>query len=366
MSKPDLYAILGVDKSASQEEIKSAYRKLALKFHPDHNQGDAEAEERFKQISQAYDVLGDPEKRSTYDRFPAGGFDGFPGGFPGGAGGFSPEFVDLADFLSSMFGGGFAGGRRSRGADYVVEVSVTFEEAHTGAKKTIRVPVNKECDVCSGSGATPGTSVSECGQCGGVGQVRIQQGFMAFARPCPRCNGVGKVIESPCRSCGGAGRKKTEEPLEIDIPQGVADSQKLKWSGRGAPGSNGGNPGDLIIVVRLEEHALFEREGDDVLCTLPISFTQAALGAKVDVPTLDGKVSMKIPAGTQTGKVFRLASKGFKRGSKRGDQRVKVVVETPVNLNDRQREILEEFAQISGENVEPERKSFFERMKDLF
>lgn len=359
MSKPDLYAVLGVEKSATQEEIKAAYRKLALKYHPDHNQGDESAEDRFKTISQAYDVLGDEQKRAAYDRYPPG-FDGFSG-----FGGAPPaDFVDLADILGSVFGGGRA--KPGHGADYVVELWVTFEEAYSGCKRTVNVPTIKSCLECGGNGAELGTAISKCTQCDGTGQIRLQQGFLAINRPCPQCRGTGKKIEHPCRVCRGVGRLKTKEPLEVDVPEGVSDGQKLRWKGRGEPGERGGDPGDLFIVVKLAEHALFERENEDVLCTVPISFSQAALGAKVDVPTLKGKVAMKVPAGTQTGKVFRLAGKGFKRLGKQGDQKVTVVVETPVKLSQRQRELLEEFAELSGEDVEPERLSFFERMKDLF
>jgi molecular chaperone DnaJ len=371
----DLYEILEVSRDADEDDIKRAYRKLAKQYHPDRNPGDAAAEEKFKQISAAYEVLSDPNKRAAYDRF--GSTDGSNpfGGF-GGQGG-SQGFGDLFDILNGVFGGGFGGGaqgfggrgsRARRGSDFQLEVEVTFVEAATGAKKKIEVPSYQDCEVCQGTGAKPGTKPITCPTCNGLGAVRIQQGFFTMQRTCPRCEGKGTIIVDPCTHCKGEGKIKKTEELEIDIPAGVSTGQRLRWAGKGAPGSAGGPPGDLYLLIRLEDHPLFERQDQDLLCTVPISFVQAALGGKVDVPTLEGKVSMSVPAGTQTGKVFRLRGKGFPpvNGGPRGDQLVEVVVETPVNLSERQKELLQEFGEISGEDVHPEKHSFFQRLKDLF
>lgn len=374
----DLYQVLGVSRDANQADIKKAYRALAQQHHPDKNPNNPEAEERFKQISAAYDVLGDEEKRRAYDQFgstngnPFGGGAGF-----GGAG--AAGFGDLFDMLNNVFGGGFGGGAgfggagagRSgarRGQDFQMELEITFKEAAEGGKRTVEVPTYDDCETCKGSGAKPGTSPTTCITCGGLGVIRQQQGFFSLQRACPQCNGEGKVIRDKCTDCKGQGVKERQVELEIDIPAGVDSGQRLRYTGKGGPGSQGGPKGDLYFLLRLEEHPLFERDGRNLICTIPISFPHAALGGKVDVPTLDGKVSMAIPAGTQTGKIFRLRQKGFPGidGGARGDQLVEVMVETPVNLNDRQRELLEEFAEISGEDVHPEKRSFLDRLKHLF
>lgn len=372
----DLYEVLGVDRGATAADIKSAYRKLAVKYHPDKNGNDPESEARFKEVSHAYEVLSDDQKRASYDRFGSEkGFEGFPGGGPGAAGfqgGFGGgDFGDLFDILGSVFGGAAGGKRassRTRGSDFRIDLEVTFEEAASGITREIEVPVHELCDRCDGSRAEPGSGPTTCATCGGTGQVRIQQGFFAMARPCTDCQGTGKRITNPCTQCNGVGYTKRMSELKVEVPPGVDDGQKLRWEGKGGPGQHGGPRGDLYVVVRLAPHSLFEREGADVLLTLPVSFAQAALGDRVEVPTLEGKVSMKIPAGTQTGKVFRLKGKGFPavRGGRRGDQMVTVVLETPVNLTERQRELLEEFAQASGEDVHPESKGFLSRMKELF
>lgn len=372
----DLYEILGVARDASQQEIKKAYRKLAKENHPDLNPGDSEAEERFKKISTAYEVLSDEQKRQAYDRFgstngnPFGGGAGGYGG-AGGAGGFG----DLFDVLNSVFGGGFGGAaggggaaRGRRGADFQMELVVTFQEVANGGNQDIEIPVYNECETCGGSGAKPGTSPQTCTMCGGHGVVRTQQGFFQMQRTCPRCDGQGTIIAEKCGTCHGKGFEKGTEILDVEIPAGISEGQRLRWVGKGAPGEKGGPPGDLYLVIRLEDHPLFERDGKNLLCTVPISFPQAALGGKVEVPTLEGKVNMNIPAGTQTGKVFRLRGKGFPGldGGTRGDQLVEVVVETPVNLSDEQRELLEKFAEISGDDVHPEGRTFFDRLKDIF
>lgn len=371
----DLYEILGVSRDASQQDIKKSYRKLAKENHPDLNPGDPEAEERFKKISTAYEVLSDEQKRQAYDRF--GSTNGNP--FGGGAGGFGGAggaggFGDLFDVLNSVFGGGFGGGagggaaRGRRGADFQMELVVTFQEVADGGNQDIEIPVYNECDTCDGSGAKPGTSPQTCKMCGGHGVVHTQQGFFQMQRACPRCDGQGTIIAEKCGTCHGKGFKKGTESLDVEIPAGISEGQRLRWVGKGAPGEKGGPPGDLYLVIRLEDHPLFERDGKNLLCTVPISFPQAALGGKVEVPTLEGKVNMNIPAGTQTGKIFRLRGKGFPGldGGTRGDQLVEVVVETPVNLSEEQRDLLEKFAEISGDDVHPEGRTFFDRLKDLF
>lgn len=373
----DLYNVLGVDKNATKSEIKKAYHKLAKQYHPDLNPGDEEAEERFKQISAAYDILGDEQKRQQYDTFGStGAAGGFGGGNPFGGGG-----ADIFDILNSVFGGGAGGfggfggggggaGRAGarRGNDFQMGLEITFKEAAEGGKRTIEVPTYEDCMTCSGSGAKPGTSPSTCTMCAGMGVVRQQQGFFAMQRTCPQCEGAGKVIREKCPDCHGEGHVEKMSEVEVDIPAGVDTGQRLRMVGKGGPGANGGPAGDLYIAIQLEDHALFEREDRHLICTVPISFTQAALGAKIDVPTLDGKVVMTIPAGTQTGKVFRLRGKGFPglNSSSKGDQLVEIVVETPVNLTDRQKELLMEFAELSGDDVHPEKQSFFDRLKHLF
>ena len=361
----DLYEVLGVDRNVSPSDLKKAYRKLAHQYHPDQNPDDPEAEEKFKELAQAYEVLGDAEKREKYDRFGAAAFNG--GGGPGFQGAGFGDYADIFDILGNMFGGS-ARNRPGRGRNFQIELRVTFEEAATGIKKEIDVPTIDPCDVCDGSGAKPGTSPTRCPDCGGSGQVRTQQAFFVMNRPCGRCRGTGRFIPSPCSACSGSGFQQSVKSLEVDVPAGVADGQQLLWEGEGGPAPQGGAPGDLIVVVRLAPHPLFERSNNDVTCTVPISFTQAALGGKVEVPTLAGKVMMTIPAGTQSGKVLRLRKKGFPsvRGSGRGDQLVSIVVETPVKLSTRQRELLEEFAEASGEEVHPEKQGFFDRMKKVF
>jgi molecular chaperone DnaJ len=352
----EYYQVLGVEKGASAQEIKKAYRRLAMQYHPDQNQGDKEAEEKFKQINEAYSVLGDDEKRAHYDRF---GRSGGPGGnpFAGGAnpfagGGFGGADI-FGDLLNDLFGGG--GGRRgsraARGSDLKYVLEISFEEAAHGVERTIEVPKIEDCSVCNGSGARPGTRPKGCPTCQGVGQVRFQQGFFSMTRPCPQCGGAGSFIEEPCNRCEGKGKSSTPEKLDVKVPAGVADGQRLRWSGRGEPGRQGGPPGDLYVEIRLKAHEFFAREGNDVICVVPISFPQAALGAEIEVPTLEGKVKMKIPEGTQTGKVFRLRKKGFPslEGGARGDQLVNVRVETPTNLNERQAQLLRDFAAACGE-----------------
>lgn len=374
----DLYEILGVSRDADAQELKRAYRKLAKEHHPDRNPDDPEAEERFKKISTAYEVLNDQEKRDAYDRF--GSTNGNPyanAGF-GGGGGQQQGFGDLFDMLNSVFGGGFGGGgggfggqgraRGRRGADYQMELEITFQEVADGGKQDVDIPSYDECKTCGGDGAKPGTKPQTCTMCAGAGVVRTQQGFFTMQRECPRCDGDGQIVTDPCKDCSGKGHNKSTETLEVEIPAGISDGQRMRWVGKGGPGEQGGPAGDLYIVVRLEDHSLFDREGKNLTCTIPVSFPQAALGAKIDVPTLAGKVSMSIPAGTQTGKVFRLRGKGFPGldGSSPGDQLVTVVLETPVNLDEEQRDLLRQFAELSGDDIHPEKSSFFDRLKNLF
>jgi molecular chaperone DnaJ len=366
--KRDYYQILGVSRTASDEEIKKAYRKLALKFHPDKNpEGRAEAEERFKELSEAYQVLADAERRALYDRF---GHAAFEQG--GGAGfDFNAGFEDIiGDLFGDFFGTGRGRGGRARprrGQDLRYELDVSFEEAAFGCEKTIAVPRLATCETCSGQGARPGTTPRTCPQCRGSGQVRFQQGFFSIAKTCGHCNGQGSVIAHPCASCGGAGTQRRSHQLNIKIPAGVDGGSRLKLRGEGESGGHGGPAGDLYVILQVREHPLFVREGTDIVCEVPLSFAQAALGTEIDVPTLDGPAKVKVPAGTQSGHVFRLKGRGVAdlTGYGRGDELVRILVETPRKISARQRELLEEFARISGEEVHPLSKSFLEKVKSM-
>jgi len=371
VSKRDYYEILEINRNASETEIKKAYRRLAIKYHPDKNPGDKEAEEQFKELSEAYAVLSDSQQRATYDQFGHAGLGG-GGGFSSGGFNFGgTPFEDLfGDIFGDIFGGGGGArrGRGRRGDDLRYNLTISFEEAAFGLETKVQVPRHQPCETCDGSGAAAGTSPRTCTTCQGHGQVRYQQGFFSLTRPCPECNGAGKVIDSPCKDCKGSGRIRKKKSISLKIPAGVETGTRLKLSGEGEAGSQGGPPGDLYVVITVAEHPIFQREGREVLCELPISFTQAALGCECEVPTLDGKVKMKIPAGTQSGKVLKLAGKGIPslQGYGRGDQLVIVRVETPSKLTARQKELLEEFAREAGEDVHPMGKSFFDKVKELF
>lgn len=371
--KRDYYEILGVARGATQDELKKAYRKLALQYHPDRNSNDPDAEEKFKEATEAYEVLSDPKKREAYDRF---GHQGVQGGFSGG---FNPEtfaeFSDIFGDFSDFFEGLFGGQRRQRrpggamrGEDLRYDLELTLEEVAQGVEKKIDVPRHETCETCTGTGCAPGSSPTTCGACNGFGQVRFSQGFFSVSRPCPRCGGRGSTIDSPCNACSGAGRVLRRKKLSVKIPAGAETGLRLKVTGEGERGFRGGPPGDLYIFITVKPHELFERDGDDIVCEVPVSITQSALGAEIEVPTLFGKAKMKIPAGTQTHKMFRLRGKGLPniRQHGQGDQFVRVVVETPTRLTSRQKELLEEFAHISGEQHNPISQGFFDKVKDMF
>ncbi|HTT71914.1 MAG TPA: molecular chaperone DnaJ [Anaeromyxobacteraceae bacterium] len=369
MEKRDYYEVLGVSREATEQDLKSAYRKLAHQHHPDKNPGDKQAEERFKEASEAYEILSDPEKRARYDRFGHGnGQNPFEGGFPfGGASGTINDI--FGDIFGEMFGGGRRSRARPRGADLRYHLEVSFEEAAFGTTARIQIPRPRRCEACRGTGAKPGTAPQTCRTCGGVGEVRLTQGFFSVARTCHVCGGAGRVISEKCPTCNGGGMTREEAAVEVKVPPGVDTGTRLKLAGEGEPAPQpGASPGDLYVVVQVREHSIFKREEAEVVCEMPISFAQAALGAQIDVPTLDGPYSLKIPAGTQAGKVFRLRGKGIPHlgGSGRGDQHIRVLVETPTQLTREQRELLQRFAEISGERTHPATRSFWEKASELF
>ena len=371
MSKRDYYEVLGVERGADEKDIKKAYRRMAMKYHPDRNPGDEEAEAKFKELSEAYDVLADPSKRSAYDQFGHAGVDGQGGFGGGGAGAGHGSFSDIfGDVFGDIFGGG--GGRRSsvqRGADLKYNLELTLEEAVRGTEKTIKVPTLVNCDTCEGSGAKKGTQPATCSTCGGIGQVRMQQGFFAVQQTCPACSGTGKIIKDPCNSCYGRGVKEETKTLSVKIPPGVDTGDRIRLSGEGEAGRNGGPAGDLYVEVHVKKHSIFEREGPNLYCEVPISYADAALGGEMEVPTLDGRVKLKIPAETQTGRLFRLRGKGVTpvRGGGVGDLLCRVVVETPVNLNARQKELLSELQEsMDGKKHSPRSKGWFDGVKKFF
>lgn len=377
MSKRDYYEVLGVARDASDEDLKKAYRRLAMKHHPDRNSGDGAAEVRFKEVKEAYEVLCDGNKRAAYDRYGHAAFDpraGGPGGFGGGAegmGGFADAFGDI---FSEIFGGGRAGGGRSnvyRGADLRYNMELTLEQVAHGYATEIRVPSWNECDTCHGSGAKPGTQAKTCGTCHGQGSVRMAQGFFSVQQTCPTCHGKGKVIPEPCPACHGHGRLKTQKTLEVSIPAGIDEGQRIRLAGKGEPGLNGGPAGDLYVEIHVAAHDVFQRDGDDLHAELPLSFATATLGGEVEVPTLEGRATVPVPEGTQTGKTFRLRGQGIQglRTGHRGDLYIHVSVETPVRLTDKQKKLLREFdesVRAGGDKHSPHTKSFMDRMKSFF
>jgi molecular chaperone DnaJ len=372
-TKRDYYEVLGVSREANEEEIKRAYRRLAVKFHPDKNPDDAHAEERFKELGEAYDVLMDSDKRAAYDRFGHAAFA--QGGGFGSRGGFHDPF----DIFREVFGGGggifesFFGGAgraedRQRGSDLRYDMQITLEEAAFGVEKEIEVRKLDPCDKCHGSGAEPGSRTISCPSCGGRGQVISSRGFFQVSQTCPRCRGLGKIMERPCRKCDGEGRVEQASRIKLKIPAGIGNGSRLRSSGNGEAGIRGGAPGDLYVVIHIKEHSVFQRDEDDLYCEVPISFTIAALGGEIPVPTLEGKANLKVPAGTQSGQVFKLRGKGMPNidGRAQGDLLARVLVEVPTHLNAEQRRKLEEFAALCVEENTPLHKRFFERAKDFF
>ena len=372
MAKRDYYEVLGVNRDADAEAIKKAYRKLAMKHHPDRNPDDKSAEEKFKEAKEAYEILTDGQKRAAYDQYGHAGVDPSAGGGRGGAGssGFSDAFGDI---FGDIFGQARGGSRSGvyRGADLRYNLEITLEQAARGTETKIRIPTAENCETCHGSGSKPGTQPKTCPTCEGHGQVRVQQGFFSIQQTCPKCHGTGKFIADPCGSCHGAGRINKHKTLSVKIPAGVDEGDRIRLSGEGEPGVNGGPPGDLYVQMQVKPHAVFQRESNDLHCEMPVSFATAALGSEIDIPTLDGQAKIRIPAETQSGKIFRLRGKGIKgvRSHTHGDLMCHVVVETPVHLTERQKELLCEFEAISlkdSDRHSPRAKSWMDKVKDFF
>ena len=377
MSQRDYYEVLGVDRQADQKEIKKAYRRLAQKLHPDRNPDDKQAAEKFQQVSAAYEVLSDEGKRAAYDQFGHAGVEGQAGGFGAGAGGFSGSgFGDIfGDVFGDIFGGGRSGGRSAnapqRGSDLRYDLEITLEEAVAGTTVDIRVPRLMQCDHCHGDGAEPGSSKKTCPTCNGMGQVRMQQGFFAVQQTCPTCHGRGELIETPCKKCHGEGRVRETRTLSVKIPAGVDTGDRIRLSGEGEGGVNGGPSGDLFVQIAIRRHAIFERDGSNLHCEVPVSFVDATLGGELEVPTLDGRVMLKIPPETQTGKMFRLRGKGVKpvRGGAAGDLICRLVLETPVNLTEEQKALLRQFQgsmDDTGDRHSPRKTGWFDSVKKFF
>ncbi|MGF1761086.1 molecular chaperone DnaJ [Photobacterium sagamiensis] len=376
MSKRDLYEVLGVGRDSAEREIKKAYKRLAMKFHPDRNQEDPDAAEKFKEVKNAYEILTDPQKKAAYDQYGHAAFE--QGGMGGGGGhGGGADFGDIfGDVFGDIFGGG-GGGRRGqqraqRGSDLRYNMELTLEEAVRGCSKEIHVPTLVGCDSCDGSGAKKGTSATTCGTCHGHGQVQMRQGFFAVQQTCPHCHGRGKIIKDPCNKCHGQGRVENTKTLSVKIPAGVDTGDRIRLSGEGEAGEFGAPAGDLYVQVHVAEHAIFERDGNNLYCEVPVSFTMAAIGGEVEVPTLDGRVNLKVPSETQTGRMFRMRSRGVKsvRGGAVGDLICKLVVETPVNLSSRQKELLQELEESFGGKAaskhKPKSEGFFDGVKKFF
>ena len=374
--KRDYYEVLGVSRGASEDEIKKAYKKMARKYHPDLNPGDKTAEEKFKEVNEAYEVLSDADKKARYDQYGHAGVDpnfgagGFGGGFDG-----SFDFGDLGDIFGSFFGGGFGGGRRTnpnapqRGESIRLSLAISCEEAAFGCEKAVTVERYETCDTCHGNGCAPGTSPEVCPDCHGTGTVQVRRqtpmGVFATSSPCPKCGGKGRIIHQPCKDCRGSGMVRKKKTIQASIPAGIDNGQTISIRGQGNAGKNGGPAGDLLITITVRPHELFRREGTSVLCEAPITFTQAVLGAELEIPTIDGKVKYTLPEGTQSGTTFRLKGKGIPsiNGRGRGDQYVTVYIETPKNLNKEQKEALKKFAETMGESNYEEQKKFFKKFK---
>ena len=374
--KRDYYEVLGVSRGASEDEIKKAYKKMARKYHPDLNPGDKTAEEKVKEVNEAYEVLSDADKKARYDQYGHAGVDpnfgagGFGGGFDG-----SFDFGDLGDIFGSFFGGGFGGGRRTnpnapqRGESIRMSIAISFEEAAFGCEKAVTVERYETCDTCHGNGCAPGTSPEVCPDCHGTGTVQVRRqtpmGVFATSSPCPKCGGKGRIIHQPCKDCRGSGMVRKKKTIQASIPAGIDNGQTISIRGQGNAGKNGGPAGDLLITITVRPHELFRREGTSVLCEAPITFTQAVLGAELEIPTIDGKVKYTLPEGTQSGTTFRLKGKGIPsiNGRGRGDQYVTVYIETPKNLNKEQKEALKKFAETMGESNYEEQKKFFKKFK---
>ena len=374
--KRDYYEVLGVSRGASEDEIKKAYKKMARKYHPDLNPGDKTAEEKFKEVNEAYEVLSDADKKARYDQYGHAGVDpnfgagGFGGGFDG-----SFDFGDLGDIFGSFFGGGFGGVRRTnpnapqRGESIRMSIAISFEEAAFGCEKAVTVERYETCDTCHGNGCAPGTSPEVCPDCHGTGTVQVRRqtpmGVFATSSPCPKCGGKGRIIHQPCKDCRGSGMVRKKKTIQASIPAGIDNGQTISIRGQGNAGKNGGPAGDLLITITVRPHELFRREGTSVLCEAPITFTQAVLGAELEIPTIDGKVKYTLPEGTQSGTTFRLKGKGIPsiNGRGRGDQYVTVYIETPKNLNKEQKEALKKFAETMGESNYEEQKKFFKKFK---
>ena len=374
--KRDYYEVLGVSRGASEDEIKKAYKKMARKYHPDLNPGDKTAEEKFKEVNEAYEVLSDADKKARYDQYGHAGVDpnfgagGFGGGFDG-----SFDFGDLGDIFGSFFGGGFGGGRRTnpnapqRGESIRMSIAISFEEAAFGCEKAVTVERYETCDTCHGNGCAPGTSPEVCPDCHGTGTVQVRRqtpmGVFATSSPCPKCGGKGRIIHQPCKDCRGSGMVRKKKTIQASIPAGIDNGQTISIRGQGNAGKNGGPAGDLLITITVRPHELFRREGTSVLCEAPITFTQAVLGAELEIPTIDGKVKYTLPEGTQSGTTFRLKGKGIPsiNGRGRADQYVTVYIETPKNLNKEQKEALKKFAETMGESNYEEQKKFFKKFK---
>lgn len=372
MAKKDYYEVLGVNRDASEDDMKKSYRKLAMKWHPDRNPDNPKAEEHFKEAKEAYEILTDAQKRAAYDQFGHAGVDPSAGAGAGAGAGFGDAFGDI---FGDIFGGGGGGGRgRStvyRGADLRYNLEISLEDAARGTETRIRIPAMEACETCKGSGAKPGTQPTTCTTCSGQGQVRMQQGFFSIQQTCPRCHGTGKMVANPCSPCSGSGRVKKQKTLAVKIPAGVDEGDRIRLSGEGEAGVNGGPSGDLYVVMQIKPHNVFTRDHNDLHCEMPISFTTAALGGEIEIPTLDGYAKIKIPAETQSSKVFRLRGKGIKgvRSTTHGDLMCHVVVETPVSLTSRQKELLQEFETISSKDTarhNPRAKSWMDRVKEFF